>query len=93
MWCKLTGQLSHNNPRLRLHLSPNYFHREETKPAEKSYVKNFTFSSLSLYMEEKELVLLSPVIVTLKSWSEILPQKYKKVDKICFQLALIIKPF
>ena len=39
-------------------------------------------------MEEKELVLLSPVIVTLKSWSEILLQKYKKVDKIFFQLAL-----
>ena len=29
-------------------------------------------------MEEKELVLLSPAIVTLRSWSEILFQKYKK---------------
>ena len=54
MWCKITGQLSHNNPRLRLYLSPNYFHRRETKPAEKNInFKSFTFSSLSLYMEEK----------------------------------------
>ena len=68
MWCKITGQLSHNNPRLRLYLSPNYFHRRETKPAEKkNNFKSFTFYLYHFTWKKKELVLWSPVIVTLKS--------------------------
>ena len=53
-WCKITGRLSRNNPRLRRYLSSEYFCRKETKPAEKSQLKSFTFSSLLFYMEEKQ---------------------------------------
>ena len=68
MWCKITGQLSHNNPRLRLYLSPNYFHRRETKPAEKKIISRVSLFYLYHFTwKKKELVLWSPVIVTLKS--------------------------
>ena len=45
--------LSHNNPRLRRYLSSDYFRLQETKPAEKSQLKSFTFSPLLVYMVEK----------------------------------------
>ena len=54
-WCKLTGQLSRNNPRLRGYLSSDYFPRKETKPAGKNQLKSFTFSSLLFYMGEKQI--------------------------------------
>ena len=53
-WCKITGQLSRNNPSLRGYLSSDYFRRKETKQAGKSQLKSFTFSSLLFYMEEKQ---------------------------------------
>ena len=54
MWCKFTGRLSRNNPRLHRYLPSYYFHWKETKRAEKSQLKSFTFSSLLFYMEEKQ---------------------------------------
>ena len=53
-WCKITGQLSRNKPRLRGYLSSDYFRRKETKPVGKSQLKSFTFSSLLFYMGEKQ---------------------------------------
>ena len=53
-WCKTTGQLSRNNPRLRRYLSSDCFRGKETKPAEKSQLKCFIFSSLLFYMEERQ---------------------------------------
>ena len=53
-WCKITGRLSRNNPRLRRYLSSVFFRRKETKPAGKSRLNSFTFSSLLFYMEEKQ---------------------------------------
>ena len=39
---------------LRRYLPSDYFRRKETKPAEKSQLKSFTFSSLLFYIEEKQ---------------------------------------
>ena len=44
--CKPTGQSSRDNPRIRQCLSPVYICSKETKPAEKSQLKSFTFSLL-----------------------------------------------
>ena len=54
-WCKITGRLSRNNPRLSRYLSSDYFRRKETKTAAS---QSFTFSSLLFYVQ-KELILWS----------------------------------
>ena len=54
-------------PRLPPYFSSGYFRQKETKPAGKKQYKNFTLSSLLLYIEEKERVRWSPVIVKLES--------------------------
>ena len=36
-------------------MSSDYFRRKETKPAGKSQLKSFTFSSLLFYMGEKQI--------------------------------------
>ena len=52
---------------------------KKTKPAEKSQLKKFTFSSLSLYKEEKtNSFCRCPVMFTAKSWSQILFRKVQK---------------
>ena len=71
MWCKLTG---YTHPYSYHTITPVYdcicppiISIGKKQSQRKKLCQEFHFSSLSLYMEEKELVLLSPVIVTLKS--------------------------
>ena len=79
-WCKITGQFSRNNPRLRRYLTDYYFSRKETEQVGKSQLKSLTFKR-----KKNEPTMQSPVTVILKSWSEMLHQKVqKKSTKIAF---------
>ena len=67
----VVGRLSRDNPHLRRYLSFDYFRRKEGKPAEKIQLERFSFSWL----------FWSPVIVTLKSRSQMLFRKIQKSKK------------
>ena len=61
-WCKITGQFSRNNPRLRRYLTDYYFSRKETEQVGKSQLKSLTFKR-----KKNEPTMQSPVTVILKS--------------------------
>ena len=83
-WCKITGQLSRNNPRLRGYLSSDFFFVE--KKQEKPAGKSFTFSSLLFYMEEKQTRFVKSSHNEIKKLvGNAVPESTKKVNKICSQ--------
>ena len=85
-WCKFTGRLSRNNPRLRRNLPSYYFNWKETKPAGKSQLKSFTFSSLLFYMEEKQTRFVDvQSCLYQKAGRKCCSGKYKNVNKTCCQ--------
>ena len=73
---------SRNNPRLRGYLSSDYFRRKETKPAGKSQLKSFTFSSLLFYMGEKQIRFVKSSDNEIKKLvANAVPQSTKKSTK------------
>ena len=88
-WCKITGQLSRNNPRLRGYLSSDFFRRKETKPAGKSQLKGFTFSSLLFYMGEKQICFVKSSDNEIKKpVANAVPKSTKKSTKYAVKLRL-----
>ena len=87
-WCKITGQLSRNNPRLRGYLSSEFLLRKETKPAGKSQLKSFTFSCLLFYMGEKQICFVKSSDNEIKKpVANAVPESTKlKVNKLCSQV-------
>ena len=55
-WCKITGQFSRNNLRLRRYLTDDYFSRKETEQVVKSQLKSLAFSSFLFKKEEKRKI-------------------------------------
>ena len=81
-WCKFTGRLSRNNPRLHRHLPSYYFHWKETKPAEKKPAQEFhLFISIILHGRKTNWFCRYPVMFTAKSWSQMLFQKVQKCQQ------------
>ena len=78
-WYKITGRLSHNNPRLRRYLSSDYFRRKETKPAGG---KKNSFSSLLFYMVEKQTRFVESIDSDIKKLvANAVPESTKKTTK------------
>ena len=85
-WCKFTGRLSRNNPRLRRYLPSCNFHWKETKPAEKRKAQEFhLFIFIILHGRKTTRFVDVQSCLHQKAGRKCCSGKYKNVNKTCCQ--------
>ena len=77
-WSKITGKLSRNDLHLRRYLSSDYFHPKEKSRRKKTDQEFPLFIFVTLHGIKTNSFRKSPLIVKLKSWSQMLLQKVQQ---------------